>query len=53
MFFQELEDTIQALREQISVIQSRAKLLQEELENRDELQFSFENNHPEFASTRH
>ncbi|XP_065065882.1 centrosomal protein of 112 kDa-like isoform X2 [Rhopilema esculentum] len=35
----ELEETINALREQISLMQSRATLLQEELENRDGLAY--------------
>eukprot|EP00794_Sanderia_malayensis_P009215 gene9215-10189_t len=40
----ELEDTIQALRDQISVIQLRAMTLQEELEDRDELRFPIDQN---------
>ena len=38
---QELEDTIESLRQQISVLQSRARVLQEELDTRNQFSSSF------------
>ena len=39
--YQELEDTIESLRQQISVLQSRARVLQEELDTRNQFSSSF------------
>lgn len=41
IFYQELEDTIESLRQQISVLQSRARVLQEELDTRNQFSSSF------------
>lgn len=38
---QELEDTIESLRQQVSVLQSRARVLQEELDTRNQFSSSF------------
>ena len=39
--FQELEDTIESLKQQISVLQSRVRVLQEELDTRSQFSSSF------------
>ena len=41
LYSQELEDTIESLRQQISVLQSRARVLQEELDSGNRLSSSF------------
>jgi len=38
---EELEDTIESLRQQVSVLQSRARVLQEELDTRNQFSSSF------------
>ena len=43
LYSQELEDTIESLRQQISVLQSRARVLQEELDSGNRLSSSFSN----------
>jgi len=48
----ELEDTITALREQITLIQSRASLLQQELDSREGLSTSFSEHGPQLTSSR-
>eukprot|EP00112_Aurelia_sp_Birch-Aquarium-sp1_P014045 Seg3001.2 transcript_id=Seg3001.2/GoldUCD/mRNA.D3Y31 product="Centrosomal protein of 112 kDa" protein_id=Seg3001.2/GoldUCD/D3Y31 len=50
----ELEDTISALQEQTSLMQSRALILQEELQSRDKITHSFEDLRPQQTSpSRH
>ena len=41
LYSQELEDTIESLRQQISVLQSRARVLQEELDSGNQFSSSF------------
>lgn len=52
IIFKELEETIAALREQIALIQSRASLLQQELDSREGLSYTISDHGPQLTSSR-